>query len=662
MAACSPSENTAPEKLKTGDVVKFTLLQTTDVHHHVVGTGPSASFGADPTTDDDTKGGYSRLARMIQYIKGEKTVEGTPTVLVDTGDFLMGTVYDLSLGSNPAALAFFKTIGYDAITIGNHELDYGPTPLANFFNLPLVNGQPSVFRVPVVISNMETNGHAGMEALKTAGVIKDSLILTLENGLKVGLLGFLGENAASDAPIKAPLTFANDLSDDEVVASIQAKVDALRTSGAHVVIVLSHSGITDPNSDEPGGDDVALANAVTGIDIIASGHEHQMTDDVVTVNNTRIICAGKYGESLAQLDATVTVGTGITAVEYANRCIGNCDEGADFFEENLAIKLKLVGALDTAINTSLAASGLPDVNEIIAGTNSNNMAIPSQPGETGIGNLAADSIRYLLGGAQGNPSLSIVANGVIRNGYVQGQEISFADIYNTLPLGMTLDPANQTIPGYPLVMVYMNQTSILNLCKLAALTLAAHDDVFMATLLASGVPAYVQQYYLLLNLKSDYYLNFSGVRYTHGLDYSVTAGNVYLYGATDFSCQNAAAIPIAALGANPIPCVLDLYTALMFLDPSMQGLLAAAGLTINPLVMVDGAPVALNQGNLLSARLDRDTETAGVQEVKEWMGLLQFVTSPTAQAGLNSLIADSKYGSAALATGNASRVNVVVPD
>jgi hypothetical protein len=146
------------------------------------------------------------------------------------------------------------------------------------------------------------------------------------------------------------------------------------------------------------------------------------------------------------------------------------------------------------------------------------------------------------------------------------------------------------------------------------------------------------------------------------LDYSVTAGDVYLYGATDFSCQNAAAIPIAALCANPIPCVLDLYTALMFLDPSMQALLEAADLTINPLVMVEGAPVALSQANVLSARLDRDTGTAGVQEVKEWMGLLQFVTNTTAQAGLNSVIADSKYGSAALATGNASRVNVVVPD
>ncbi len=650
MSACSPSDNNGTLTLKEGETVKFTLLQTTDVHHHVVGTGPSATYG---TENDATKGGYARLARRIQYIKGEQAAAGSPTVLVDSGDFLMGTVYDLSLGSNPAALAFFKTIGYSAITIGNHELDYGPTPLANFFNLPLVNGLPSVFKVPVVVSNMQTNGHTGINALKTAGVFKESHIITLDNGLKVGLLGFMGANAAADAPVKAPVTFDNDLTDPDVVEAFQAKVDAIREAGAHVVVVLSHSGITDPNSDDPGGDDVELATAVEGIDIIASGHEHQMTADVVTVNGTRIICAGRYGESLAQLNATVKIGTGVIQASYTNNCIGNCDDGDDYFEENQAIKVKLVGGLDTAINASLEASGLPDVNEIVAGTNSSNLAIPNQPGETGIGNLAADSLRYLLAGAGGNPSMSIVANGVIRNGYTLGQQVSFADIYNTLPLGMTLDPANQNIPGYPLVMIYMDNTSILNLCKLAAYTIGAQDGAFMAYLLANSPTMYMA----LSNLKPDYYLNFSGVRYTYGAGYAVTADNVALYGATDFSCQSAPTIPsISLLGTNRIPCVLDLYTALMFLDADMQSLLTVAGLPIVPYTGVTGSTV-LSADNVLNSRLDRDTSTAGVQEVKEWMALLQFVTKPTAQAGLNNMIADSKYGSTALGSGNASRVN-----
>jgi 5'-nucleotidase len=665
LGACSPSQDTSGVTLENGDVVKFTLLQTTDVHHHVVGTGPSATYG---TETDATKGGYSKIARKIQYIKGAKSAAKTPVILVDCGDFLMGTVYDMSLGANPAAINFFKTMGYNAITIGNHELDYGPAMLAQFFNMPYTNGTPSYFGTPVVMSNVVVNGQAGIAALQTKGVIKDTLILTLENGLKVGILGIMGENAASDAPIKDPLTFRNNLDpedDANDIAFLQAKVNAVRAAGAQVVVVLSHSGITDPNSDTRSGDDIDLADNVTGIDIIASGHNHERTDNVVTRNGARIICAGSYGENLAQLDVTFKVGTGITAAVLTNNCIGNCDEGDDFHEQTTAIRDKLVKALDDNINAALAASSLPAVNDIVAYTNSDNVALPEGPGETGIGNLCADSLRYLLGGAQGNPSMAVVANGVIRNGYALGQQISFADIYNTLPLGMTLDTANQNIPGYPLVMVYMDQTSITNLCKLAAMTIAAADPAFMSSILYAATHttgdtslAYWTKYYSLLRLKEDYYLNFSGVRYSYDASYAVSG--VALYGATDFSCQSAAAIPVAALGTNRIPVVLDLYTALMFLSDDMQDLLEAAELSIVPYAAATGS-TTISMANWASLRLDRDTGTAGVQEVKEWMALLKFVTNPSAQLGLNSQILDSKYGSAVMADGeDGSRVNAPV--
>jgi hypothetical protein len=217
---------------------------------------------------------------------------------------------------------------------------------------------------------------------------------------------------------------------------------------------------------------------------------------------------------------------------------------------------------------------------------------------------------------------------------------------------MTLDPANQNIPGYPLVVVYMNKTSILNLCKLAAYTIAASDDVFMTWLLANNATMYA----VLSNLKADYYLNFSGVRYTYGAGYSVAEADVALYAATDFSCQSAPTIPLGVLPGY-IPCVLDLYTALMFLDADMQALLTVAGLPIAPKVDAAGT-TALSMANVLATRADRSASTAGVQEVKEWMALLQFVTNPTASAGLNNLIPDSKYGAAVIADGqNGSRVN-----
>lgn len=662
--ACSPETDTLPVEdvpvLKNGDTVSFTLIQTTDVHHHVVGTGPSASYG---TANDTTLGGYSRIARAIQNIRNEKALEGIPTVLVDSGDFFMGTVYDMSLGKSPAAFSFFESMDYDAVTLGNHEFDYGPEALGGFFYLPLVNdinGNPTVqFDVPVIMSNMATDRVAGtdddyLESLLLAGEIKGSQLMTLDNGLKVGIIGLLGKSAQADAPLTDPLTFYNDLTDAIHVAVIQDAVDTLRADGAQVVIALSHSGIIDPNGT-PAGDDIDLANAVTGIDIIASGHYHQMTQDVVEENGTYIICAGRYGENVAQLDVTVTVGSGITGTPaLTNNTIDSS------LKESDVVKMLLVGNLDNGINDALDENGLPEVNDVLAVTDSDNLAIPDSAGETGIGNLASDSLRGLLQGQY--TAMSIVANGVIRNGYAQGQNISFADVYNTLPLGMTPDASNQTIPGYPLLLIYLDKTSIRSLCQLSAFAISA----------AAGNP-------YLTDLKSDYYLNFSGIQYSYSsVSYGVDEANVYLFGASDLTCSKGPAAPVSYLGTSLIPCVVDLYTAYVFLSDDMEtlitklnGYITLAGLGVDPIVIqpkinigTAASPdlVDISGANVLADRLDMYPLVEGTQEVKEWMALYQFILNlPEAPTSTVEspvyLIPDALYGEDALNSANASRVN-----
>ncbi len=121
------------------DKITFTLLQTTDVHHRAAGSGASVTYsptdGIDSSdTDDLTTGGYARLAAKIADIRNAK--ENKNILLVDSGDFLMGTVYDLSLYTKApsTAFAFMEAIKYDAITLGNHEFDLGPEMLAGFIN------------------------------------------------------------------------------------------------------------------------------------------------------------------------------------------------------------------------------------------------------------------------------------------------------------------------------------------------------------------------------------------------------------------------------------------------------------------------------------------------------------------------------------------------
>ncbi|BCS96993.1 hypothetical protein DSLASN_26250 [Desulfoluna limicola] len=650
--------------LSDGETVKFTLLQTTDVHHRVVGTGPSATYA---TEADQTKGGYARIATTITGIRTAKAAEGTPVVLVDSGDYLMGTVYDLTLGGVPAAMSFIGLMKYDAITLGNHEFDYGPAPLAGFFDAAM-GKERTEFNVPVIASNMVTSDAApdddGLEALIRDGRIKDSLLLTLPNGLKVGLLGLMGKNAESDAPLASPVTFTNDLDDDAEVAILQAKVDALKASGAHVVVAMSHSGITGTSLDTPKGDDASLATKVTGIDIIASGHDHEKTDDVVMVGDTRIICAGRYGENLAQLDVTVTIGTGVIDAVLTNNAL----ESDVALASNISF---MVAMLDGGINEALAEFFPFKINDIIAFNASSNVQKPALAKETGMGNLVSDSLRYLVGPAQ--PALGLVANGVVRNGFMTNQGLTFADIYSVLPLGMSLDNANQDIPGYPLLSVLMDRTSIENLCQLIAYTEGAGDEVFMNYLLKSGSDDLLALYGALSNLPADYYMNLSGIRFEHGgmfdptySGYKVNPDSIYVYNAGDYKCETPA-IPLSILpdlapGLPPmLPCVLDLYLVLMLQDPGLQYLLGGDGLNI-PIkaYTIDDPTAEVTMANVLSCRIDKDAEEEGVQEVKEWMALLQFLTS--GEFSEDNIITDAFYGEGVILDGRVgdkpgSRVN-----
>ena len=142
ISGCSDSHNSRPAEdgvpiLSTGDTVSFTMLQTTDVHHRSSGTGSSITYspgdGMDnsgPGGSDQTQGGYARLTAKIAQLRLAAMGQGNPSLLVDSGDFLMGTVYDLTLGEMPAAFYFMEFIDYDEVTFGNHEFDNGHDGLA----------------------------------------------------------------------------------------------------------------------------------------------------------------------------------------------------------------------------------------------------------------------------------------------------------------------------------------------------------------------------------------------------------------------------------------------------------------------------------------------------------------------------------------------------
>jgi 5'-nucleotidase/UDP-sugar diphosphatase len=290
---------------------QITILQTTDLHDHANGAD-HVGLDVDPATGMGAMGAYARVSAYVNYVRASA---GHPVILVDSGDWTMGTFYDLTLASRPLALSFLDFMHYDCVTLGNHEFDYTPKGLAQILGA----AQSSFgFRTPIVASNMNAGNSSDLAAFVGDGkAIQTTRVQQLSNGLKVGYIGLMGKAAAVDAPVSAPVTFT-DFSAGYAI--IQNLVDDLRnTAGVQVVVVLSHSGT---NANGTAGEDVELAKHVTGIDVIASGHTHTPLASARTVTNgkwsTRIIDAGAFGANVSRIDLTYHASTNSTTLDASS--------------------------------------------------------------------------------------------------------------------------------------------------------------------------------------------------------------------------------------------------------------------------------------------------------------------------------------------------------
>jgi 5'-nucleotidase len=107
-----------------------------------------------------------------------------------------------SLQQIPSRLKFFQMMKYDAITLGNHEFDWGPQGLAMLLSNAVANG----FTVPVVATNMVVPEDNVLQGIKDAGIIVGTKVLQHTCGVKLGIIGLMGPDSDSKAPVAAPVT------------------------------------------------------------------------------------------------------------------------------------------------------------------------------------------------------------------------------------------------------------------------------------------------------------------------------------------------------------------------------------------------------------------------------------------------------------------------
>ncbi|MEY2936909.1 MAG: hypothetical protein RL033_7658, partial [Pseudomonadota bacterium] len=554
---------------------QLVVLHTNDIHSHLMGVAPERDYSPGTVGDDTTRGGIARLATAIGMARAGAAASSTPVLLLDAGDFMMGTLFELLGTLEAPELQLMQALGYDATTLGNHELDWTPTGLAAILQAARSKG----VQLPILSSNMGfSSSDAGDDALEalvsSQGALQTKLVKTV-GGIKVGLFGLLGANAVQVTPQVSPLRFeAIELAAARMVTELR-EVDQV-----DIVIALSHSGIDHDGQ----GEDAALAAAVPGIDVIVSGHTHDSLAQPARVGQTLIVTAGSYTSYLGEL--TVTVAPPASAGSRASVSL-------DAYRL-IPIDDTIPGDATTQQGVERIISGLDGVlrlrglgyRQVVAQTPVD-LSLPAAE-EAPIGNLVSDAYRSVAAALHpmAPPAIAIEANGQLRDPILQGHtgEVWFADLFRVLPIGIGPD----RVPGYPLVSFHLNARDLRAGLELSGASELTGNDVFLQ----------------LSGLKVEYDSSQPPFQRVASLTL-VTANGEQALDLNDTStCYEV-------VSTNYVAGLLGLVRS------ATGGLLSVDAKDADCVTLVDPT----------TRYLDTDAESPGIQELKSWQALLGFVAA-----------------------------------
>ncbi len=283
---------------------RIVVLYTSDEHSALLASAPEQDdFPAATSAGTGVlKGGVTRRATVLKKEREAAKTAGKSTLTVSAGDNNMGTLMHLAFRTSAPDWRAMFDMGYDATTLGNHEFDFGLGGLVD----ALSAGKTANALPPIVSSNIHFSdtdpaddklaAHYSTDPNSSAA-IKQYRIVSLSDGVRVGIVGFIGADAESVAPLRKPVMFSElGLSADDATqrdkvlpklyAELQPLVDKLRsTEKVDLVVALSHAGLS-PEVPEKSEDNLIAAN-VSGLDLIISGHSHLMDPKPVIVRNTK---------------------------------------------------------------------------------------------------------------------------------------------------------------------------------------------------------------------------------------------------------------------------------------------------------------------------------------------------------------------------------------
>ena len=359
--------------------------------------------------------GYAYIAAL----KTEFVKRGAEVILADAGDFSQGDPY-VSFSKGASAVEMMNAAGYDVVTLGNHEFDYGPDQLME--NLSKANFK-------VICADVFKDGKS---------ILDPTFVYTTKSGVKLGFFGM----ETPETQTKVNPSFVRDIKflsnsegKTELYDCAQAQVDALKKEGVDLVIGLVHLGV-DLESAADGHRSADLLAKVTGIDLVIDGHSHT------------VMTAGENGAPIVS-----------TGTKFANVGVVVIDDASKKIESRFLIPTKVTDAdgnvtselaKDEAV--SAAAKKIADEVDAKYGTvfatsevELNGAKAPNgnRDTETNNGDLITEAMLWSVIREDGAVTVdrdhvvAITNGGGIRD-YIKVGDVTMKDINTVLPFGNTV--------------------------------------------------------------------------------------------------------------------------------------------------------------------------------------------------------------------------------
>ena len=431
-----------------------TILFTHDLHSH---------FLPQPTAEGGESGGYARLKTVID---GERAMN-PDALLVDGGDFSIGSLIQTLYTTQAAELRTMGAMGYDAVTIGNHEFDHKGVGFAEMLNSakaaqtaamglltdsqypprnleayqaqygPLTLALPALLEANYAPADDNPDRAFIRSAMENYGVTD---CMTLERGgVTYGLFGLMGVDSDECAP-------TSGFTRTDAAKAAKRCVETLKGEGAEIIVCLSHSGTGDSLASS---EDEELAKAVDGIDVIVSGHTHSTLAEPLVVNDTYIVSSGPYCQNLGSLTFSWDGSGQKRLLDY--RLIP--------IDETVAEDPEIAGIVeqwkDMVGEAYLARYGLT-YDEVLTHTDYElTTPVSAVQENNGLGTLVSDAFlwadRTLNAAYADSPhTVSVTADGVLRANLPAG-DLTAAMAFDVLSMGVGEDGTS----GFPLVAVYL---------------------------------------------------------------------------------------------------------------------------------------------------------------------------------------------------------------